>query len=271
MSDKSLPTRIPAEEIGEFTSWMIPPIQDSSRVLSTAEKEARERKERLLRQGKEKVEIIEMPSAPKTGLTAQEMQEIIESAEKEGYAQGHQKGYDEGRAQGYEAGRQQAYNETRMALVNEQQRFHQLANALLNPLTAQDNDIEHYLLDIICTLTQSVIERELVTDSGVILDVVKKAVDALPVGHQHLRLFLNPDDLAAVETYAQEQQLSWSFVGDPQLTPGGCKIETSDSRVDFSVSSRLQQVLVQFLQGQLANEDTTDTNPTDDTLLGQQP
>ena len=254
MSDKTLPARIPAEDLGSFTSWMLPPIEETSRALSTVEKEARERKERLLRQGREKVEIIDVPAAPKTGMTAQEMQEIIESAEKEGYAQGHQKGYDEGRSQGYEAGRQQAYNETRMALLAEQQRFQHIANALLNPLTAQDQDIEIYLLDIICTLTQNVIERELITDSSHILDVVQKAVDALPVGNRHLRISLNPDDLAAVEVYAQEQQLSWTFFGDAQLTPGGCKIETSDSRVDFSVSSRLQQVLEQFLQGQLANE-----------------
>jgi flagellar assembly protein FliH len=43
-----------------------------------------------------------------------------------------------------------------------------------------------------------------------------------------------------------------------QLQPGGCKIETPESRVDFSVSQRLQTVLEQFLTGQLAQEDGAD-------------
>lgn len=261
MSEKSLPPRISAAEIAELKSWMLPPIQETGRVLSTAEKEARERKEKLLRQGKEKVEVVEMPVAAKTGMTAQEMQEIIEAAEKEGFEQGKQKGFEAGKAQGYEAGRQQAYNETRVALLAEQQRFQQIANALLNPLAEQDQHLEHYMLEIICTLTQSVIERELITDSSLILDVVKKAVDALPVGSKNLRIHLNPDDLASIETYAQEQQLNWSFVGDAQLLPGGCKIETAESRVDFSVSQRLQNLLEQFLQGQLAADES---EPEDD-------
>ena len=107
--------------------------------------------------------------------------------------------------------------EMRAQLVAEQQRFHTLANALLDPINAQDTDIEHLLLDVICTLTQSVVERELLTDSSHIVSLVKNAVDALPIGSKNIRVCLNPDDLAAVETYVAEQQLAWSF-----LAMGNC-------------------------------------------------
>jgi flagellar assembly protein FliH len=125
---------------------------------------------------------------------------------------------------------------------------------LLDPLHAQDNDIENMLMDAICTLAQSVVERELLTDSSHILELVKSAVEALPVGSKNIRITLNPDDLAVVEAYAEEQQLGWTFIGDTQLQPGGCRVETPESRVDFSVSTRLKAVLEQFLTGQLANE-----------------
>jgi flagellar assembly protein FliH len=260
MTSKSLPGRIAAEDLGNVTSWMLPPVDDSGRVLSSAEKEARLRREKLLRNGKEKIETVEIPEQQKTGMTAQDLQEIFDAAEKDGFAQGQAAGFEKGKAEGYEAGRQQGLMEMRAHLTLEQQRFQSLANALIGPLTAQDNDIENMLLDVICSLTQSVVQRELVTDSSHILELVKTAVDALPVGSKNIRISLNPDDLVVVETYANEQQLDWKFFGDTQLQPGGCKVETPESRVDFSVSQRLQTVLEQFLTGQLAQADGESEN-----------
>lgn len=256
MSDSNLPNRIPAEAVEQATAWVLPPVNDNGRVLSSAEKEARERRERLLRREQEKIETVEIvveEQAPQVGMTAEEMQAIFDAAEKDGFEQGHKEGFAKGNNEGYEAGRQQGLKEMRAQLVAEQQRFQSLANALLNPITAQDDDLEHMLLDIICTLTQSVVQREVQTDSSQILALVRSAIDALPVGSKNIRVCLNPDDLAAIETYAAEQQLDWKFFGDGELLPGGCRIETPESRVDFSVSSRLQTILEQFITRQLAS------------------
>lgn len=170
-------------------------------------------------------------------------------------------------AEGYEAGQQKGLMEMRQQLVAEQQRFQKLAQALLDPVAEQDNDLEKLLLDVICTLSESVVQRELMTDSSHIISLVKTAVDALPVGSKNLRVCLNPDDLAAVETYAEEQQLNWQFIGDQQLAPGGCRIETSESRVDFSVEKRLKTLLTQFVNKQLTDgsgESEDDFSLTDD-------
>jgi len=261
MSDSNLPNRIPAEAVDQATAWILPPVSDNGRVLSSAEKEARERRERLLRREQEKIETVEIAveeQAPQIGMTAEEMQAIFDAAEKDGFEQGHKEGFAKGSAEGYEAGRQQGLKEMRAQLVAEQQRFQALTNALFNPLTAQDDDIEHMLLDVICTLTQSVVQREVQTDSSQILELVRNAISALPVGSKNIRVCLNPDDLVAIETYATEQQLDWKFFGDTELLPGGCRIETPESRVDFSVSSRLQTVLEQFLTKQLAAGDDSD-------------
>lgn len=261
MSDNNLQNRIPAEAVESATTWVIPPITDHGKILSSVEKEARERRERLLRREKETIETVEIPEpeeTPQMGMTAEEMQAIFDTAEKDGFEQGHKAGFDKGNAEGYEAGRQQGLMEMRAQLVAEQQRFQALANALLDPIDAQDGEVEHLLLDVICTLTQSVVQRELLTDSSHIVSLVKEAVDALPIGNKNIRVCLNPDDLAAVETYAEEQQLTWTFFGDADLLPGGCRIETPESRVDFSVSARLQTVLEQFISKQLASGDNDD-------------
>ncbi len=273
MSDSSLPNRIPAEAVEQVTTWVLPPVNDNGRVLSSAEKEARERRERLLRREQEKIEVVEIAveeQPVQLGMAAEELQSVFDTAEKDGFEQGHQEGFTKGNSEGYEAGRQQGLKEMRAQLVAEQQRFQTLANALLNPIAAQDDDLEHMLLDIICTLTQSVVQREVLTDSSQILQLVRSAVDALPVGSKNIRVCLNPDDLSAIETYATEQQLEWKFFGDSELLPGGCRIETPDSRVDFSVSSRLQTLLERFVTKQLAageeNVDEGGLAPVDDTI-----
>lgn len=270
MTSKALPGRIPAASAGEVVSWILPPIEDAGRILSSAEKEARERREKLLQREKETIEVVEIPEPPvQVGISAQELQEIYDSAEKDGFTQGHTAGFQQGNAEGYEAGRQQGLMELRAQMALEQQRLQQIMQTLLNPLTAQDNDLENMLLDIICTLTQSVVQRELKVDSSQILALVQSAVTALPVGSKNIRVCLSPDDIPALETYAKTQQLDWTFFPDPQLQPGGCRVETPDSRVDFSVSLRLQTVLEQFLTGQLASgtqqSDSTE-NTTDDSV-----
>lgn len=270
MSDNSLPNRIAAEDVAQVTTWVLPPVSDNGRVLSSAEKEARERRERLLRREQETIETVEIPeeAPPQVGMTAEEMQAIFDAAEKDGFEQGHKEGFAKGNTEGFEAGRQQGLMEMRAQLVAEQQRFQRLANALLGPLNAQDEDTEQLLLDVICTLTQSVVQRELLTDSSHVVSLVKSAVAALPIGSKNIRVCLSPDDLAAVETYAAEQQLNWQFFGDNELLPGGCRIETPESRVDFSVSTRLQTVLEQFVTKQLAASDEADEDDAVGNQLG---
>lgn len=259
MTEKTIISRIPAESVENVQTWMLPPITDNGRVLSSAEKEAKERRNALLKRNKESIQTVEMPAPPaNVGMTAQEMQAIFDEAEKDGFEQGHKEGFTKGNAEGYEAGRQQGLMEMRAQLVAEQQRFQKIMQALLHPLNEQDDDIEHLLLDVVCTLTQSVVQRELLTDSSQILNLVKQAIEALPIGSKNIRVCLNPDDLAAVETYAEEQQLDWKFFGDASLQPGGCRIDTPESRVDFSASSRLQTVLEQFVTKQLASGDDLD-------------
>lgn len=256
MTQKITPNRIAAEDVADFRAWSVPPISDNGRVLPSAEKEAKERKTEELKRSGESIQNVDLPAgARKTGMTAQEMQHIFDEAEKDGFAQGYKEGLDKGTSAGYEAGQQKGLMEMRQQLVAEQQRFQSLTQALLLPIAEQDEDIEHMLLDIICTLTQSVVQRELIIDSSQIVALVKAAVQALPIGAKNLRICLNPDDLAAVEAYAEEQQLDWKFFGDMQLSAGGCRIETGESRVDFSVSKRLHTLLEQFISKQLVCAD----------------
>lgn len=256
MTQKLPPNRIPAESMTDYQAWRLPIIDDNGRVLSSAEKEAKDKQAAQEKRDNESIEDINMPSAGQVGMTAQDMQEIFDTAEKEGFAQGHKEGLEKGQAEGFAAGQQQGLMEMREQLTLEQERFQTLISALTQPMLDQDRDIEKMLVDTICTLTRSVVQRELLIDSSHILALVQAAVAALPIGSKNLRVFLNPQDLAAVEYYANAQQLDWTFIGDALLPAGGCRVETAESRVDFTVAQRLKTLLDQFVNKQLADADT---------------
>ncbi len=257
MSQK-LPNRIPAEDLESCLSWSLPEIGSGGKILPSAEKEARERQQEQRRRDSEVVEELDSNAVSFEPITAKQLQEMTETAEKEGYQQGHEQGYRDGQTEGYRAGQQQGAEEVRTRLTAEQQRLTQVAEALLLPLARQDDAIETALLDIVCTLARAVIKRELYTDSNHILSLVQEAVASLPVGAKNLTVVLNPDDLALVEAFAEERQKEWRFVGDNDLLPGGCRIETCESLVDYSVEKRMETVLAQFVNRQLAAADESD-------------
>jgi flagellar assembly protein FliH len=187
MSTKTISGLMSAENVNNAVSWVLPPISDSGKVLSSAEKEAKDRREKLLKQSRETVEDVELKVRPKAGVSAKEMQDMFDSVEKDGFAQGQEAGFQQGKAEGYEAGRQQGLAEMQTQLAIEKQKYLQQITALMDPIKAQDDDLENMLLDVICTLTQSVIERELTLDSSQILQLVEKAVEVLPVGSKNIR------------------------------------------------------------------------------------
>ncbi len=254
MTTKKLANRIPAEELENYQTWVLPPIHgEADRVLPSAGREAKQREEDAKKRESERVEDVDYEGST-GGLSADEMQRLVDAAEQEGREQGYEAGFEQGRAEGYEAGQQKGWEEMRQKLAAEQQRFQHLVQSLLEPLAGQEDALEQWLLDTVSVLTRSLVERELLTDSSHILVPVKAAVAALPAGAEHLHLYLNSDDLALVETYAEEHQLDWTFHADDDLLPGGCRVETRESQVDFSVEHRLAQQLEAFVNRQLGSD-----------------
>lgn len=250
-----MPNRIASEDLGEVRGWMLPRIDASGNVVSTAEKEAKERRQQELLRANEVVEDVPDPRLPAGPLTAERLQEITESAEAEGYQAGLDKGEAKGRLDGYEAGKQQALQEMRQKLTQEAERLAMVANTLQHPLQVQDDALEFLLVQSVKKIAAALVKRELYTDSSHVLSVVQEAVAALPVGSKNLTLYLNPDDLALIENYAQEQNKDWSFVGDSDLLPGGCRVESKESLVDFSVETRMESLLEEFENKQLSSDE----------------
>lgn len=269
----NLPNLIAAEDLRNCNTWSLPDVGDGTKVLHAQIMKRRQMEEEqraqaeLERQQEEQAdraeadqtgELIEEISADElvyTPMTAEQLQEITEAAEKEGFDRGYGEGVAQGIAagkkQGYADGLAQAQTEARETLNQQVSHFLSLAAALVEPIARQEQQLQQLLLQYVTTLTEQVIGRELKGDSDQLLSAIRRALQALPVGAGKIKVIVNPQDLALIEAHAAGQEPAWLLAGDPQLQAGGCRIESEESLVDFSVESRVKALFSEFLSQQL--------------------
>ncbi len=250
MSDKKPINRIPFESLTQVDKWSLPRMGEGGQVISAAQEEALRSRERI-------EDVIE-PVQHKP-MTAEQLNEIAEQAEQEGYKAGFDKGVaeglEQGRQQGESLGQQQAYQENQAALTQQVQQLQAVCSSLMEPLNQQDAAVEKAVVEMAVGLAKHLLLQELATGSAGLERVVHQALGALPMGAANIRIFMHPDDLALVEHNLPGRGDNWKFIGDNRLHRGGCRIESDDSVVDFSVERRLKDYL------QAVSDDTgTDDN-----------
>ncbi len=157
----------------------------------------------------------------------------------------HGQAYEDGFAQGVEDGRKQGYQEGVAQVRSEIGRQTELLGALLrnfaHPLEQLDAEVEESLVSLAMSVAKHLVRRELKSDPGQVIAVVREAVSALPVNSRQVRLHLHPEDAALVRDTLRvhEGDSSWEIVDDPVMTRGGCQVVTDTSRVDATVESRV--------------------------------
>lgn len=260
MTDNKLVNRIPFEEIETAKVWTLPSLSNGKTKVVPSVKKQNAREETAKKAGQEIIEEISQPALKP--LTAEQLQQITEQAEKEGrehgYQEGLQKGLAEGEKKGLLKGEQKAYGETKAALEDQTRRFQQIADALLQPLVTQSTKLENIILDMAVNIARHLLSRELTEDPSSLFHLVERAVNVLPAGAKNIRIYLNPDDVELAHEAFANMGRNWTFFSDAKMARGGCRVETDQSLVDYSVEQRLKQMLEQVnLLGELAEEEET--------------
>lgn len=249
------PNRIAAEHLSGVSSWLLPEVGDGAKVLSSAEKEQREREARA----NEVMEDVE-GDVELTPITAEELQALTAEAEKEGFDKGYREGFAKGEADGKKLAIESTEKQAKTALDAQVGALLQIAEALMNPIADQEQQLKQMLLSYVTTLTQELLSRELKLDSQCVLQTVQAAIDALPVGAQAISVTVNPEDLELVEQYAESQSANWSFITDSDLQRGGCVVKTPDSTVLNTVEQRLRDICQKFLDAELHKPGSDDNH-----------
>ncbi|MDH5408370.1 MAG: flagellar assembly protein FliH [Gammaproteobacteria bacterium] len=198
--------------------------------------------------------VEEEPPEQEELVTAAQIEAIQQQAYAEGYAQGYEVGVDQGHKDGYEAGHAKLESELKQKV----KRLDSVLTFLSEPLSEMDEQLIRQLVDMSVLISRQIIRRELHTDPGQIVAVVREATAALPVSSRDTQVFLNPEDAVLVrEVFSidDSQQQSWKLIEDPALTRGGCRVISENSRIDATVEHRINQVIATLLGGE--REDDT--------------
>ena len=253
-SSKDL-NRIPKEQLTAYERWELPLLDERGNEIAREE---------------------ERDVKP---LTAADLGEIRTAAREDGYNEGREAGYQaglaEGRAEGHEEGKQaglaegrehgekQGYDDARKEIDAKLDRLEHLMGELLLPIRRHEDEVETALVNLTTVLARAVVFRELTLDSSQIKSVVRRALAALPSTAENLRIHIHPDDETFVREVTARLESPASIIADDAILPGGCKVETRHSLVDFTVEKRFQRTVQTMLAEQSSEGDSAEAEELD--------
>jgi flagellar assembly protein FliH len=188
--------------------------------------------------------------------TANEMHALHKDAYDEGFSMGRK----EGRSQGYSEGHAKVEAESTQLFQN----LEALFNSLAEPVAQLDDEIETSIAELTLAIARQLVRREIKTEPGEIVAVVREAVKALPISSRTPTIYLHPEDIQLVRNALSlgEDEKSYRLEEDLLLTRGDCRVETESSYIDASIEARLSAIAVNMIgderkHDESRNDDTT--------------
>ena len=247
--------RIPKEQLTAYERWELPLLDASGNEVAREE----ERDVKPLTAG----DLSEIRKAAREDGYREGRDEGYQAGLEEGRAQGREEGLQAGLAEGREQGQQQGHEETRQDMDAKLERLEQLMGALVQPIRRHEDEVESALLNLTTALARAVLYRELTIDSSQIQRVVRAALAALPSTADNLRIHVHPNDCDSVREVAARLEAQASVIEDDKVLPGGCKIESRHSLVDFTVEKRFQRTVQNMLEQQAGEVDANEADELD--------
>jgi flagellar assembly protein FliH len=158
--------------------------------------------------------------------------------------------YEEAWRQGYEEGLQAGASE----VAERAERLQSLLVALGKPFEELDDEVEQQVLRLVTLAVRQLLRRELQSDPGHVIGVVRDALRMLPVASRNIEVQLHPDDAALVREAltVSDDERPWRLAEDPMVTRGGCMVKADKSRIDATVESRLNRTLSGLIEDERA-------------------
>ncbi|MBA1146981.1 flagellar assembly protein FliH [Ectothiorhodospiraceae bacterium WFHF3C12] len=186
---------------------------------------------------------------PGHGRSVQELEALQQAAYEEAFEQGR----EAGREAGYEAG----LREGRKAAKGDVDRFKSVLDTLSEPVAQLDESVEQQLMEMVFQVAQQVIRREIQTQPGEVVAVIRESIALLPMSAREITVRLHPEDVALVrELWGEDAAESgWKLIEDPGVSRGGCIVQTPSSRIDATLERRIAALCSQMLGGERAGDE----------------
>ena len=231
---------LPVEQVTVAEPWLLPEFK-AKHIVSGAEEPSQ-----VAGFAKRRSAAASDASSPlrlSRAMTAGQLEQLTHEAREVGFKEGRAEGYEKGYAEGESRAQEVVQQHAQAVLADQQTSLSQLIESVISPLGQQREDLQAVLTQLIAQIAERVCYRELLTDNSSIQTVVGDAIDALPIGESDIKIFLNPKDFAVFESIPGFVQDTWPLRSDEQLALGDCRVESANSLVDFTRSSRMKSIL----------------------------
>jgi flagellar assembly protein FliH len=102
-------------------------------------------------------------------------------------------------------------------------------------------------LHVATAIARRIVRRELAKSPEITLSLLREAL-AIAAGNEHIRVHLNPTDhqnlLPQIEMILKEVSTisPTELIADPQIEPGGCRLETQLGVIDQQIETQLARI-----------------------------
>lgn len=247
--------RIPAQRTQAFARWSLPSVGADQVLKAEAVRATRNAPQSdtaaraVTHESLERQLVANVRAghyAP--GISAAQVEAIVHDAAREGREQGFADGFTKGEQEGFARGRDDGLAAGRGLIEDAAGRLAAMLHALQQPLDTQQDELREALLALVGRIAAAVIRAELRLQPETIRSVVSETLAAMPLGAANIRVRVSPADLELLRTLPETPR-DWPLVADPALGRGDCRVEASESLVDYTVSARLEELLAQLHGG----------------------
>ena len=167
--------------------------------------------------------------------TRSKYQKQLEEAEKTAFESGYAKGLEDGKICGKK--------EVEPTLIKFEQALSELQLLRQNISLLAEKEA----VDLSMAIAKKIVGNEISVNKDVISHVIKEALQKVN-GHENIKIKLNPSEIQVVkETEAELKNIAncvedIEFVGDDNISPGGCIIETNIGDIDARIEKQLKVV-----------------------------
>ena len=97
------------------------------------------------------------------------------------------------------------------------------------------------MLRLVMAISEQVIRREMAADPKIVLSIIENALQS-SVRTDQYRIRINPADLEAVTLASISGLKNLSIEADPEISPGGCRVDSDLGDVDATIETQLETI-----------------------------
>ncbi len=155
---------------------------------------------------------------------------------------------------GYAEGKEDAARELQIMLESQASLYKALENSLQELASLKNailNQAESNIIQLVISLATKLMCREFQQHPDTIVAVAKQAIKVAKAG-EDITIRIHPDNYTTLEQHVGELKQSLEDIGRdsvsirieaaPELTPGGCTVETDTNLIDMSLEQRMESL-----------------------------